>query len=170
MRLGFTWVVLSEIFRDVQFLWILTYVVRNQLALQCEISTTKTESKGTAHPWLSVITTLLLLEADGLDDDAGDGNDCDDMDPTAYPSAPEQCDDIDNDCDGVIDEDLQREWWIDEDGDAYKRPQFTPPPPAGPAGLDPRFSFGTFLGISQKFPGVSQECLRSSQRFANSVV
>ena len=47
------------------------------------------------------------------------GNDCDDMESSAYPSAPEQCDEIDNDCDGIVDEDLQTEWWLDEDGDGF---------------------------------------------------
>ncbi len=39
--------------------------------------------------------------------------DCDDWDPGTHPSAPEICDSLDNDCDGVVDE------GIDLDGDGY---------------------------------------------------
>jgi len=37
------------------------------------------------------------------------GGDCDDMDPTIYPGAEELCDDVDQDCDGMVDEQLLSE-------------------------------------------------------------
>ena len=54
---------------------------------------------------------------DGLDVD-GDGVslcdlDCDDADPLAFPGAPEICDNIDQNCDGVVSDE------IDNDGDGY---------------------------------------------------
>ena len=43
-------------------------------------------------------------------------NDCDDADPQIYPQAPEICDDIDNNCNGIIDDGL------DSDGDGFCSP------------------------------------------------
>ena len=55
--------------------------------------------------------TIDVVHPDDYDDD-GDGyteneGDCDDSDVATYPSATEQCDDVDNDCDGYLNED----WW-----------------------------------------------------------
>jgi hypothetical protein len=44
------------------------------------------------------------------------GTDCDDTDPTVNPSGVEICDDIDQDCDGIIDEGTE---CYDDDGDEY---------------------------------------------------
>jgi hypothetical protein len=50
--------------------------------------------------------------------------DCDDLDPGAYPGAIEVCDEIDNDCNGQVDEGAAAPaiWYADSDGDGYGNP------------------------------------------------
>ena len=47
------------------------------------------------------------------------GGDCDDRDAEIFSGALEECDDIDNDCDGDIDEGLGNRWYADTDADGY---------------------------------------------------
>jgi hypothetical protein len=47
------------------------------------------------------------------------GTDCDDYDPTIGPQAHEVCDEVDNNCDGAIDEGVQTPFYRDTDGDGY---------------------------------------------------
>lgn len=85
-----------------------------------------------------MLTLLLigcLLDKDGylarkaeLTDHDGDGfvqeDDCDDADSGASPSGVEVCDGVDQDCDGVVDNDAidQLTWYADEDSDGYGDP------------------------------------------------
>jgi hypothetical protein len=59
----------------------------------------------------------------GATDADGDGSptpdDCDDANDAIYPGAPELCDELDNDCDDVIDEFVTELWFEDADGDGY---------------------------------------------------
>jgi len=64
---------------------------------------------------------LLDVDGDGFDaveagGSKGDLLDCDDEDPDVYPSAPEEPDYVDNDCDGVVDEGTVN---ADDDGDGW---------------------------------------------------
>ncbi len=49
--------------------------------------------------------------------------DCDDGERTTYPDAPEVCDEVDNNCDGEIDEGQTGSWYADADGDGYGDPE-----------------------------------------------
>ena len=66
----------------------------------------------------------------GFTDNDADGSaaceDCNDNDSTTYPGATEVCDNIDNDCDGTIDDyaDDASIWFGDADSDGYGGQQF----------------------------------------------
>ena len=73
------------------------------------------------------------------DDQDGDGvaepDDCNDGDASIFPGATEACDELDNNCDGAIDEGLDLEWWPDNDGDGFGANGSSVKRCAGPAGF-----------------------------------
>ncbi len=51
-----------------------------------------------------------------------DATDCDDANSSVHPDAEESCNDIDDDCDGEVDEGLEVPWYQDADGDGFGDP------------------------------------------------
>ena len=59
---------------------------------------------------------VMDLDSDGLVYGRGD---CDETDPLTHARARERCDGLDNDCDGLIDEALSEDWYLDRDQDGW---------------------------------------------------
>lgn len=63
-------------------------------------------------------------DMDGHDVDYCGGDDCDDTNPDTFTGAAERCDELDNDCDGTVDEGATADaWYGDCDGDGYPGPE-----------------------------------------------
>ncbi|MFT5583944.1 MAG: hypothetical protein ACI9VR_001528 [Cognaticolwellia sp.] len=93
------------------------------LVLFLALTACRTDS-GTAQDTASIVkdtgtddTQVEPIDADN--DGYAEDVDCDDTDAAVYPDAEEICDDVDNNCDGEIDEGLLLELFIDRDGDGY---------------------------------------------------
>ena len=56
------------------------------------------------------------MTSDGI---VSDDTDCDDTDATIHPTALDECNEIDDDCDGVVDEDGEVPLYVDNDGDGW---------------------------------------------------
>jgi cysteine-rich repeat protein len=72
-----------------------------------------------------VHTLVEDLDGDGFvrfDHPLGCGDDCDDGDPTRYPTATELCDAVDQNCDGNPTPTVIPTWYEDCDGDGYALP------------------------------------------------
>jgi hypothetical protein len=68
----------------------------------------------------------------------GEATDCDDGDDSIYPGAPEYCDGVDHDCDGVVNEDdaVDAEtWYADADADGHGDPEATAVACEAPSGF-----------------------------------
>ncbi len=61
-----------------------------------------------------------VFSCDSPDDYVANGLDCFDGSATTYPGAPELCDNLDNDCDELIDEGMELStFYVDADGDGF---------------------------------------------------
>ena len=64
--------------------------------------------------------SVVKRAVDADHDDHDTSVDCDDAHADVNPDAPELCDGVDNDCDGVVDDGLEMEtWYTDADDDGY---------------------------------------------------
>ena len=89
-----------------------------------------------------------------------DGTDCNDGAATSNPGLTEQCDLIDNDCDGVIDEDSAVDaltWYLDADGDSFGDPGVSTTACAQPVGYESD-TLDCDDGSLEHYPGAPEYC------------
>ena len=97
------------------------------------------DSDAQVHPGaIDILGNQVDDNCDGVDGTDGDrdghastqtgGKDCDDELDTVFPAADEICDELDNDCNGAVDDDAvdAREWFEDLDGDSFGSESVTP--------------------------------------------
>ncbi len=82
-----------------------------------QITFTATDTHGyqgeLTFPWSVLPLTQIDDDGDGYTEEEGD---CDDADPSLYPTAEEVVDSIDNDCNGYVDDQTP---YFDDDGDCF---------------------------------------------------
>ncbi|MEL6342765.1 MAG: MopE-related protein [Myxococcota bacterium] len=88
-----------------------------------------------------------------------DKTDCNDTSVISYPGAPETCDNLDNDCDGSIDENASNAtvWHIDIDGDGFGAARFPITACAAPSGYVNNKTDCDDVDI-KRYPGATEVC------------
>ena len=110
-------------------------VVDIEKTLDGKINTIEVTVKGKQG---GALTVQVLAEDGDVDFDSDgftrDEGDCDDKNFSVNPKAQEICDDVDNNCDGQIDEGLKTTFYEDADGDGYGNLQVTTKACSQPSG------------------------------------
>jgi hypothetical protein len=78
-----------------------------------------------------------VISCDPLPGTVAQGEDCDDTLGSVNPGADELCNEVDDDCDGEVDEDDAVDastWYVDEDGDGYGTDETAAPSCSAPSG------------------------------------
>ena len=79
------------------------------------------DADGDGYGDAAVVTEVCFTPIGFVTDD----RDCDDADAAIHPDASETCNERDDDCDAVVDEDVQRLYFLDADGDGHGVPETT---------------------------------------------
>jgi len=94
------------------------------------------------------------VDADGHTVDDGD---CDDTNAAINPDAEELCDQLDNNCDGEIDEGVTEAYFVDADGDSYGDPDTSVEACAAPEGFVSDSTDCDDLDV-ESYPGAAERC------------
>jgi len=91
---------------------------------------TTTDTGGLVDTATPSADTSPPVDTDPVDDDADDDGysadvDCDDTDPAVHPGATEVCNELDDDCDGGVDNAVGDVFYGDTDGDGFGDPAFS---------------------------------------------